>query len=80
MRGLRSAIDCGTNIDLFKALAAMNDSNDREQWFVGIGGLPLGKIFRVSLKSKFDEVDEFGSMWRKATAEEIIEHFKNLRP
>ena len=30
----RDFIDCGTNIDLFKALAAMNDDNCREQWFV----------------------------------------------
>lgn len=28
------AIDCGENIELFKALAAMNDENDREQWFI----------------------------------------------
>lgn len=26
--------DCGTDIELFKALAAMNDDNCREQWFV----------------------------------------------
>lgn len=28
------ACDCGTNIELFKALAAMNDENDQDQWFV----------------------------------------------
>ena len=26
--------DCGENIEMFKALAAMNSDNDREQWFV----------------------------------------------
>lgn len=26
--------DCGDNIEMFKALAAMNSDNDREQWFV----------------------------------------------
>ena len=26
--------DCGENVELFKALAAMNDENDREQWFI----------------------------------------------
>lgn len=26
--------DCGDNIEMFKALAAMNNDNDREQWFV----------------------------------------------
>ena len=29
----KPAIDCGTDIDLFKALAAMNDDNDRDQVF-----------------------------------------------
>lgn len=28
------AIDCGENIELFKALAAMNDENDYMQWYV----------------------------------------------
>ena len=32
------AVDCGENIELFKALAAMNDENDREQWFVSNEG------------------------------------------
>lgn len=31
-------IECGTSVELFKALAAMNDENDREQWFVGDNG------------------------------------------
>lgn len=26
--------DCGENIEMFKALAAMNSDNDREQWFI----------------------------------------------
>ena len=26
--------DCGENIEMFKALAAMNSNNDHEQWFV----------------------------------------------
>ena len=26
--------DCGENIEMFKALAAMNSNNDREQWFI----------------------------------------------
>lgn len=33
--------DCGANIDLFKALTAMNDENDREQWFTN--GREFGK-------------------------------------
>ena len=30
----RECINCGENIEMFKALAAMNSDNDREQWFV----------------------------------------------
>ena len=29
-----AGIDCGENIEMFKALAAMNSDNDWEQWFV----------------------------------------------
>lgn len=29
----KTDIDCGTDIELFKALAAMNNNNDMEQWF-----------------------------------------------
>ena len=30
----RECINCGENIEMFKALAAVNSDNDREQWFV----------------------------------------------
>ena len=30
----QNTYDCGENIEMFKALAAMNSDNDREQWFV----------------------------------------------
>ena len=30
----KHGIDCGENIEIFKALAAMNSDNDWEQWFV----------------------------------------------
>jgi hypothetical protein len=30
----KHGIDCGENIEMFKALAAMNSDNDWEQWFV----------------------------------------------
>lgn len=55
-------INCGTDVELFKALAAMNDENDREQWFTN------GRDWVLCH-------DEFVS--KKATAEEIIAHFKN---
>jgi hypothetical protein len=65
------AYDCQTNTDLFKALAAMNYENYREQWFV-----EEGKMFKCTS----DKIDNYPYNWpntRKATAEEIVEYFKN---
>ena len=65
------SIDCGENIELFKALAAMNDENNREQWFV-----EEGRMFKCTS----DKINGYSYHWpttRKATAEEIVEYFKN---
>ena len=64
------AVDCGENIELFKALAAMNDENDREQWFVSNEGSEWA-ICKKTLNVYS------GVLCRKATAEEIVEYFKN---
>lgn len=67
--------NCGTNVELFKAIAAMNDENDREQWFVVDDGF---EEEMVCSKSEVD-YDYILSCYdhRKATAEEIISYFKN---
>ena len=65
-------IDCGENIELFKALAAMNDENDNEQYFVTeLAGSPycVHKNRNTNL--------EYSLTCRKATVEEIVEYFKN---
>lgn len=65
------AYDCQTDTDLFKALAAMNEWNYREQWFV-----EEGKMFKCTS----DKINGYTYNWpntRKATAEEIVEYFKN---
>ena len=36
--------DCGENIEMFKALAAMNSDNDREQWFVAHAVIRFGRL------------------------------------
>ena len=67
-------IDCGENTELFKALAAMNDENDREQWFTD------GYHFELCPTNKADMVAwhmMYRTKPRKATAEEIVEYFKN---
>lgn len=81
-----TTIDCGENIDQFKALAAMNDENDQEQWFTN--GRDWG-VFRSTPPPEGYEhwgntegIEFFGlpdSMvmenYRKATAAEIVEYF-----
>ena len=72
----RKAIDCGENIELFKALAAMNDENDQEQWFiVEHTGSDEEMVFADSENAL--AYIQSGDGYRKATAEEIIEYFKN---
>lgn len=79
------AYDCGENIELFKALAAMNDENDREQWFINDAYANIGcEMWHLCEESKFkhyyvdweDGETDIRSQFRKATVEEIVEHFK----
>lgn len=69
------ALDCGTSIRLFKALAAMNDENDYRQWFIGDAGMLLCP------KSSFKRFthENSNAMWdtsdfRKMTIDEIINY------
>ena len=66
-----SYIDCGTNEELFLALAALRDDNDYMQWFTD------GKLWEKSnndLPSHYMQLEG-----HKATVKEIIEHFKDER-
>lgn len=74
--------DCGTDIELFKALAAMNDENDREQWYIITVDVyydwPQGHMFKCQPHpSEWHVGTSIDPMYcRKATAEEIIKYFK----
>jgi hypothetical protein len=59
-------IDCGTNEELFLAIAALRDDTDKNQWFTD-GDL----WFKCG-----DEVCNEGRKIHKATVDELIEHFK----
>lgn len=59
-------IDCGTNEELFLAIAALRDDTDKYQWFID-GDL----WFKCD-----DEVCNEGRKIHKATVDELIEHFK----
>ena len=66
-------IDCGTNEELFLALAALRNDSDYMQWFTD------GKFWYQD-KVNDIEVLKYGAGkpidFHKATVEEIIEHFK----
>lgn len=64
-------IDCGENIGLFKALAAMNDENDNEQYFV----TELAGSSYCVHKNRNTNI-AYSLTCRKATVAEIIEYFK----
>lgn len=79
-------IDCGDNEELFIALAALRDDTDKNQWF--IAKVPLwdetytGEIITYFEEGQWFKYNDFPyietmpSYFRKATVEEIIEHFK----
>lgn len=64
--------DYGENIEMFKALAAMNSDNDREQWFTD--GMDW-HLCHDSIVTKM-MIPSY-ALYHKATAAEIIEHFKD---
>ena len=59
------AIDCGSNLRLFYAIAALTDETDINQWFCN------GDEWILSKEDKFSQ-----SGFHKADVEELIEHFK----
>lgn len=63
-------IDCGTNEELFLALVALRDDNDKKQWFV--------HDYQYQKVWIFSEMECYGDepFAHKATVEELIEHFK----
>ena len=63
-------IDCGENIELFKALAAMNDENYNEQYFV----TELAGSSYCVHKNRNTNL-AYSLTCRKATVAEIIEYF-----
>lgn len=80
-----SFIDCGTNENLFLAIAALRDDTNENQWFTN------GEEWAYHPKTEccspcntvyitlaFDSIPEDTNMgnYHKATVEELIEHFK----
>ncbi len=76
-------INCGKNIDLFLALAALRNDYDNEQYFIAEKNVLYmeGKkgIKVIANKGEFKKCDEIplicASAFKKATVGEIVEHF-----
>ena len=70
-------IDCGTNEDLFLALAALRDDSDINQYFIcDKVSVTLGKTY-YPCDYLYYQYDEFFDKqnWHKATVEELVKHF-----
>lgn len=79
-------IDCGTNVSLFLALAALRDGNDKAQWFKENNSDLWVRC--ASLKFQFYKWENINGSWvevslvdnfHKATVQELIEHFNSLK-
>lgn len=79
------SVDCRGRYDMFKALVALNDTNDKNQWFISTGGYNEGCWINCPMDSIEDYI-KFSSdaniafnTFRKATVDEIVVKF-NERP
>lgn len=70
-------IDCTGNPELFKAIAAINDENDYMQWFICNQG-NIKDVWFLCDQSSMDNISRKNGLtsFRKATIEELKEHFK----
>jgi hypothetical protein len=90
LKKIDSFIDCGTNEELFLAIAALRDDTDENQWFIADSLLSVSYDDTVGNDHYF--IEPKGSMFfwdinwmnatiisgnfHKATVEELIKHFK----
>lgn len=72
-----SFIDCGTNENLFLAIAALRDDIDKNQWFTDGDKWILCPEIKFSTYWAYNDIDVNLNAIHKATIEELIEHFKD---
>jgi hypothetical protein len=78
-------IDCGTNEELFLAVAALRNDTDKHQWFIyNSMDCTIEQLRTIEwvkcTEDKIEDMMYWDSMHlncKKATIEELIEHFKN---
>ena len=80
-------IDCGTNDEMFLALAALRNDTDINQWFIRteecVSSYTMGLVKAGAWQKNTQYrllTYSLKRLWRKATAEEILEHFKDKQP
>lgn len=80
-------IDCGENEEMFLALAALNNENDYAQWFIYDDTEWNDKnpsvFWHLCESHSIERVLCYDLMFtdaRKATVEEILEHFRKEEP
>lgn len=73
-----SIVDCGTNEELFLALVALRDDSDKNQWIIDEANECFGLEDSWFICDK-DDMNERAiyTHYKKATVEEIINHFKD---
>lgn len=75
---INTRIDCGTNEELFLALASLRNDNDKNQWFVNSKNDWYKCLDNKFIKETVDWVlCASAETWHKATLKEIVEHFKD---
>ena len=71
LKEIDGLIDCGTNEELFLAIAALRDDTDKYQWFTDGDKWILCHTYWV-----YNDIDVNTDTIHKATVDELIEHFK----
>jgi hypothetical protein len=71
-----NGFDCGTNEELFLAIAALRDDTDKYQWFTDGNKWILCPEIKFSTYWVYNDVDVNLDVIHKATVNELIEHFK----
>ena len=69
-------IDCGTNEELFLALAALRENTDKFQWFTDGDKWILCPEIKFSAYWVYNDIDVSIDTIHKASVNELIEHFK----
>ncbi len=69
-------IDCGTNEELFLALAALRENTDKFQWFTDGDKWILCPEIKFSAYWVYNDIDVSIDTIHKATVNELVEHFK----